>query len=86
MREISFFGVSLRYNGNGNAVSAQTERSGAAGPVRTVLGGYDLTGRLSSLSNRNLPAAAFSSQQCRRYTISGHDDYLCRRSIAENKR
>jgi hypothetical protein len=37
--EISFVGVGPRYNGDNNAVGAQTERSGVARPVRTMLGG-----------------------------------------------
>jgi hypothetical protein len=37
-----------RYNANAIAPDAQTERRSNAGPVRTVLSGYDLTGRLLS--------------------------------------
>jgi hypothetical protein len=35
----------LRYNGDGDYPGAQTERRGGAGPVRSLLGGKDLTGR-----------------------------------------
>jgi hypothetical protein len=36
----------LRFNGDGDLSGAQTERRGGAGPVRGLLGGKDLTGRL----------------------------------------
>ena len=35
----------LRYNGKVSVPGAQTERRGEAGPVRDLLGGWDLTGR-----------------------------------------
>ena len=35
----------LRDNGDGNHPGAQTERRGGAGPVRSLLGGKDLTDR-----------------------------------------
>jgi hypothetical protein len=38
----------LRYNKNVIAPGAQTKRRDDAGPVRTVLGGYGLTGRFSN--------------------------------------
>jgi hypothetical protein len=37
----------LRYDGDGNHPGAQTERRGGAGPVRSLLGGKDLTGRFA---------------------------------------
>jgi hypothetical protein len=36
----------LLYKGSGDPSGAQTERRGGAGPVRGLLGGKDLTGRL----------------------------------------
>jgi hypothetical protein len=42
------FQVGLRYNENATDPGAQTERRGAAGPVRDLLGGWNLTGRFVS--------------------------------------
>jgi hypothetical protein len=52
MRHRFRFEDGLRYNENVIAVGAQTVRRGDAWPVRGLLGGKDLTGRLirSSLS------------------------------------
>jgi hypothetical protein len=61
----------LRYNGDGDLSSAQTERRGGAGPVRGLLGGKDLTGRFSLPQSRSLSvidAGPIVSVRCSCYT------------------
>src|SRR5688572_18747148 len=52
-------GGGLRYNADGNAAGAQTERRGGAGPAGGLLGGKDPAGRfvfLLVLRGRPVPA------------------------------
>ena len=51
----------LRYIKNVIAPGAQTERRSDAGPVRTVLSGYDLTGRFSNPKSEILKLRASPS-------------------------
>jgi hypothetical protein len=52
MMEISVVGGGLRYNGDDNATGAQTERRGAARPVRILLGGENSQAAFFSASYR----------------------------------
>jgi hypothetical protein len=65
--------VGLPFNDNGDPSGAQTERRDGAGPVRSLLGGKGLTGRLLDSANRERPSARMPHRLPR----SRHRSGLC---------